>query len=152
MEVPSIFEGETGVGHGLGLVAPVEFRALQVGGEGGHVRLERLVAAGLQHQHRPPVDFGQPVGQHGARRSGADHDEVVPLVDVLRVTTSRFRFNNSLSIRPPFQGSLSKEMPHPTAFLFHGRILFFGLIFFRFSILGTIYDAFRKEQSPHYLL
>lgn len=81
--VPVVVEGQTSGRLRLGLVLPVEVGQLQVGGQDGHVGRFRLVSAGFQQQHVPVGHFGQPVGHDGARRSGADDDEVVIFVNHL---------------------------------------------------------------------
>lgn len=75
----------------LRLVLPVVLAAVQVQRYGRHVRDFGLVAAGLQQQHVPLRVGGQTVGDHRARRTAANHNEIVFRPEILLVDQPALR-------------------------------------------------------------
>ena len=66
-----------GVGLGLGGIEPVDAGAVDELGEAdGHAREGMGLAAGFQQQHLVAPALGEAAGQRGARRPGADDDEI----------------------------------------------------------------------------
>jgi hypothetical protein len=68
------------LGFRLGLIQPIDFGIVeQLAVAERDVNPDvTVVAAGFDEQHAMAAGFGEPVGEHAAGRSGADHDIIKP--------------------------------------------------------------------------